>query len=296
MRISSGRALTGALIGAMCVATAAGATGPAPAAEETNGQLDTVVVSSRKIVENVQDVPIAIQAFDARKLEQDHLADIAGIARMTPSLNFQVGLLPSDTRPAIRGILAERGRPNVAILVDGVDATTDSAFVAGGGILANLRFVDVDRVEIVEGPQNVLYGRSAISGAIDYVTKRPGRNFEAEVSADGARFGTYELKGAMSAPLNDSTSVRLTAGHWSTDGWAHNPRTGGLLGDGSVTGTSLAVLFKPSETFSAFLRGQYSKEHYGPAPRTFASSVLPNGNTNTAVGGELLPVPGRPAN
>lgn len=282
------RTLAATLLGTACAA--------ALAAEDQTGQLETVVVGSRKIVENIQDVPIAIQAFDSRKLEQEHLADIAGIARMTPTLNFQIGLLPSDTRPAIRGVLAERGRPNVAILVDGVDATTDSAFVAGGGVLANLRFVDVDRVEIVEGPQNVLYGRSAMSGAINYITKRPGQQFEAEVSADGARFGTYELKASMSAPLNESTAVRLTAGHWSTDGWAHNPRTGGLLGDGSVTGTSLALSFKPSEKFSAFVRGQFSKEHYGPAPRTFASSVLPNGNLNTAVGGVLLPVPGRPAN
>jgi iron complex outermembrane recepter protein len=261
-------------------------------AQESAAGLETVTVTARKQVENLQEVPIAITAFSAEAIERKGLANIADVARLTPGLTFDVGLVPNDTRPALRGLQALRGRPNVAMLVDGVDVTSETSFVAGGGTLLNLRLVDVERIEVVKGPQNVLYGRSAMSGAINYISKRPDFDGAADAAIEIGSEGTYGVKGSVSGALiDDVLAVRLQANSWSTDGWAQNPNTGGELGEGDVKGIALSGIWKPAENFDAYARVSYSEEEYGPAPRTYISAADPAGLPNTAQGGVLLPDP-----
>ena len=86
---------------------------------------------------------------------------------------FDNGFSQQDTRITLRGLSPVRGRQNVAVLQDGVDLSSENLTIAGGTALINPRLFDMERVEVVKGPQSALYGRSAFAGAINYVSKKP---------------------------------------------------------------------------------------------------------------------------
>ena len=250
-----------------------------------------IIVSARKRDENLQDVPIAINVLSAAAIDRKGIDGPGDVANQTPGLTFDVGLVPSDTRISIRGLQATRGRPNVAILIDGVDSSSENFGVAGGGILANLRLVDVERIEVVKGPQTVLYGRSAFAGAINYISKRPGDKFEGSLSGMGGRFGTYEIKGAVGGPIGEGLGARINFGYFNNDGDYTNPVTGGRLNAGEVYGGALGLQYK-GESFKAYARVQYSKEKYSERAQVLLRSVDPiTGAVRTQDGGVLLQSP-----
>ena len=88
--------------------------------------LEEVVVTARRREESLQDVPIAIDTLDSARIEQFNVQSTADVARYTPALTFDVSALPQDTRPSIRGVNAARGRPNVGILIDFVDVSSEA--------------------------------------------------------------------------------------------------------------------------------------------------------------------------
>jgi iron complex outermembrane recepter protein len=267
-------------------ATPALAQAPADTSAEAN--VGEIIVTARKREESVQDVPISINVLGEAAIARKGIDSVGDVANQTPGLTFDVGLVPSDTRISIRGLQATRGRPNVAILVDGIDTSSENFGVAGGGLLANLRLVDVERIEVVKGPQTVLYGRSAFAGAINYISKRPGDEFEGSLSAMGGKFGTYELKGAIGAPIGEGLGVRVNAGYYNTDGDYKNPVTGGGLNGAEVWGGALALQYK-GESFKAYARVQYSNEQYSERATVLLRSVDPiTGAVRTQDGGALL--------
>ena len=250
-----------------------------------------IIVTARKREENLEDVPIAISVINAAAIERKGIDGPGDVASQTPGLTFDVGLVPSDTRISIRGLQATRGRPNVAILIDGVDSSSENFGVAGGGVLANLRLVDVERIEVVKGPQTVLYGRSAFAGAINYISKRPGDEFESSLSGMGGSYGTYEIKGAVGGPIGDGLGARINFGYFNNDGDYTNPNTGGRLNAGEVYGGALGLQYK-GDSFKAYARVQYSKEKYSERAAVMLRSVDPiTGAVRTQDGGVLLQSP-----
>jgi iron complex outermembrane receptor protein len=259
--------------------------------EAGEGNYGEIIVSARKRDENLQDVPIAINVLSAAAIDRKGIDGPDDVANQTPGLTFDVGLVPSDTRISIRGLQATRGRPNVAILIDGVDTSSENFGVAGGGILANLRLVDVERIEVVKGPQTVLYGRSAFAGAINYISKRPGDELEGSLSGMGGSFGTYEIKGAVGGPIGEGLGARINFGYFNNDGNYTNPVTGGKLNAGEVYGGALGLQYK-GDTFKAYARVQYSKERYSERAQVLLRSVDPvTGAVRTQDGGVLLQSP-----
>jgi outer membrane receptor protein involved in Fe transport len=147
---------------------ALGAVTSVPALAETSvsGGLDEVVVQARKVAENLQEVPLSISVFTAQDIARQNLSSNEDIARLDPSVIFDYGASLQDTRIVIRGLSPTRGRVNSAVLIDGIDITSESIQFAGGGLLATGKLFDLQQVEIVKGPQAALYGRSAFAGAI----------------------------------------------------------------------------------------------------------------------------------
>lgn len=235
--------------------------------------LEEVLVTARKKVENLQQTPLAVQAISAAQIAQFNITDTKDVARYIPSLTFDVGVLPNDTRPSIRGVNTTRGRPNTAILVDFIDVSSESLTVAGGGMTANMRLLDLERVEVVKGPSTALYGRSAFSGAINYISKRPTEEFTAEIRADIDEHGTQDYRGMVSGPLTDTLAARLNLSSYQTDGWYDNPITGGDLGDADSWGGALAFQWQPNDNFVAYVRAEYSDDKYSPRAQSFHTSV-----------------------
>ena len=234
--------------------------------------LEEIVVTARKREENLQDVALSITAVNAAELERLNVASISDVASLDSSLIFERGYGATDTRITIRGLSPTRGRNNVAVLVDGIDITSESIAVAGGSLLATSRLVDIERVEIVKGPQSALYGRSAFAGAIQYVTKDPSQTNEAAIRGDIGDYGRQTLSASLSGPVNDSLGLRFNGAYWNEDGIYRNVTTGNTVGGGDGWGAALTGKWQPADAFSVKARVEYTDDSYAQAAQALIRS------------------------
>ncbi|MEO8224402.1 MAG: TonB-dependent receptor, partial [Gammaproteobacteria bacterium] len=246
------------------------------AAEPILAQVTEVIVTTRKREENLQDVPIAVSVLGAEQIERQGITDLNDVAQLTPSVQFDTAFGPQDTRVTIRGLSNTRGRSNVAFLVDGIDVTTENVISAGSGLLANKRLLtDVERIEIVKGPQSALYGRAAFAGAISYVTKEPGDEFEGQLRLDAADYGRLQLDGGFGGPVIPGVlGLRVTGVTWSEDGYYTNSVSGKDVGGGRGHAGALTGVYTPTAALKIKARVEYSNEDYAPT-----ATVPIRGNT-----------------
>jgi len=239
-------------------------------------QIEEVVVTTRRRAENLQDVPLAVSALTAEQIERQGLRGLADITKLDPSVQFDTSFGPQDTRITVRGLSNTRGRSNVAFLVDGIDVTTENSITAGSGLLANKRLLnDVERIEVVKGPQSALFGRAAFAGAISYVTKDPGDEFEGVLKADFGDYGRRQVDAAVGGPVIDGVlGLRATGVYWDQDGYYQNSVSGNDVGGGDGFGTALTALFTPADSIRIKARVEYSEDEYNAPP-----TVRINGDT-----------------
>ena len=248
------------------VAGAVGSTLTIPVlAQETIG-LEEVVVTARKRQENLQDVSLSITAIPAAELEQLGVRDIDDVSRLDASLIYDKGYSATDNRISIRGLSPSRGRVNVAVLVDGIDTSSESIAFGGGSLLATSKLLDLQAVEVIKGPQSALYGRSAFAGAVQYVTKDPSRDPEASLRGEYGDYGRYELSTTLSGPVSDTLGLRFNGLYWSQDGIYRNQVTGSKVGDGEGWGAALTGKWQPTDNFDAKARLEFTDDHFGQFP------------------------------
>lgn len=232
--------------------------------------VEEIVVTTRKRAESLQEVPLSITAFTADSLERKGLSSIGDVARLTAGLQVDQGTFPQDVRVTIRGLAPTRGRNNVALLLDGVDVSSESVQSAGGSLLINNRLFDLERVEIVKGPQSALYGRSAFAGAINYVTKKPTNEWEGKFSLNGGQRNQVEASFGLYGPVvEDKFLIGINASAWNFDGFYDNATTGGDLGDSDGYGFALSSVWNASEDVSLTSRIEYTDDHLGNSPFAF---------------------------
>lgn len=235
--------------------------------------IEEIVVSTRKRSENLQEVPLVIKAFQAETLQRKGLDDITDIARLTAGVQVDQGTFPQDVRITIRGLAPSRGRSNVALLLDGVDVSSESVQSAGGSLLLNNRLFDLERVEIVKGPQSALYGRSAFAGAVNYVTKKPTNEWEGRVNVEVGQRNDLEGSVGLYGPLiEDKLLVGLNAAAWNFDGFHDNSVTGEDLADSDGFGVALSSILNLNEDISFTTRVEYTDDHIGQSAFTFVGT------------------------
>ncbi|MCB2050147.1 MAG: TonB-dependent receptor [Novosphingobium sp.] len=190
--------------------------GDQASATSDEGGLAEIVVTAQKRSESVQKVPISIAAFDTSKLTSSGISDTKMLQSVVPGLvATNTGSLTSfylrgvGTRFAFAGL-----EPSVATYIDDryVSRANASAF----------EFADVERIEVLKGPQGVLYGRNATGGAIRVITKDVSDHLEGEVSAGYGNYNAWHMSGTVSAPLTDDFGVRVSALVKKRDGFADN--------------------------------------------------------------------------
>lgn len=248
-------------------------------------QVEEIIVSTRKRAENLQEIPLVIKAFTADNLERKGLDSIEDIARLTAGVIVDQGTFPQDVRIVIRGLSPTRGRPNVALLLDGVDVSSESVQSGGGSLLINPRLFDMERVEVVKGPQSALYGRSAFAGAINYVTKKPTNEWETKVAVEAGERGMLEGRLGVYGPIiEDKLLIGINASAWNFDGFHDNSVTGADLGDSDGVGFALSSIINFSENVTLTTRAEYTDDHLGQAPFTFVGQ-----NTQLPIPAEAFP-------
>lgn len=258
-------------------------------------QIEEIVVTARKKEESLKEVPVAIEAITAEDIARKGITDIAKLAEQSASIKFDQGSSRGDTRLSIRGLSPTRGRQNAAILVDGVDISSEAVSTSGGSILVNQRLLAVQNIEIVKGPQSALWGRSAFNGAINFVTKDPPDELQGSTSVDLNAEDQYLVSADVGGPIfGDKLGFYLNGGWWDRDGFYENSITGNNIGWDDGYGASLKLKSDFGNGFT--LEGRVSYEHYeqGQSPEAYlgfntvteqpATAFLPNPDTDIPEG------------
>ena len=178
--------------------------------------IEEITVTARKKSENLQDVPISVNVITGETIDRMGIKDLRDVVKMDASLIFDKGFAPADIRVVVRGIDNGRGRPVVATIIDGADISSEALSTAGASMLISPRLIDIERIEIVKGPQVALYGRTAFAGAIQYVTKGASEEPELKATIDVAEGGFQETRFSYSGPVTDTLGIRVTlwTGAW----------------------------------------------------------------------------------
>jgi outer membrane receptor protein involved in Fe transport len=235
------------------LATAATST---PAAE-----LGEIVVTSRKVEERLQDIPLSVSAFRSEDLEERNARDIYDLANFTPGFSFErvnrYGVQGGVSRPVIRGMSNILGEGNASVFVDGV--------LFSDSILA-FPFDIVERIEIIKGPQAAQFGRATFSGAINMITKKGSNEADGKVSVRGAQYGDFEVNALARGPIvEDKLFFMAHARYYTFDGMYTNRLDQQKLGAEESWNVNGSLEWRPTDSFSAIVNAGYSKDDDGHA-------------------------------
>ncbi len=229
----------------------------APQEREADG-LAEVVVTARKAAESLQDVPISVEAFTAERLEQIGARNAFDIVALTPNLVIEQRSTRDD-RPAIRGI----GNTDIDPTKRVVSFFVDGAPVLGA--ISRLPLGDVERVEVLRGPQSTQFGRATFAGAINYVLKKPTDELRASLEAEAAEFSSYRAALNVSGPLQqDVLGLRFGASTSEYGGEHINVFSGRRYGAEKNRAASVGLVFTPHEQFDAQVSFLYSLDDNAP--------------------------------
>ncbi len=209
------------------------ATAQGDSKKQAHQSLEEVIVTARKREESIQDTPVSVTPFSAAELEQRGFTGLEDIAAATPGFTFEGFITGSHGNAVIRGLAQQFTTArvqNVSFFIDGVYLQRQS--------MLNLGMVDMQRVEVVKGPQNALYGRNAFAGAVNYVTLKPRAEFEGYVNATVGSDERQDLRVSVNGPIgfNDRLLGKFTYGVSRYDG--HTPNDHPLADDGPSSDSS----------------------------------------------------------
>ena len=226
-----------------------------------DGMLEEIIVTARKREESVQDIPIAVSAFTADDIRELGLLSVDDIALYTPGFSFQSGFGRNAgiDRPAVRG---QTTIVNGIANVKAVSTFVDGVYV--GGLVSSVDLANIERVEIIKGPQSAQYGRGTYAGAINYVTRRPTDEFDGEVSLGAAEHESYDMSAWASGPLvADRAYYRVSASFRQYGGEYVNTVTNEEIGDQETMNVAAKLFLTPSENFEATLSLAYQETDDG---------------------------------
>ena len=224
-----------------------------PQGEETAGQsattmIDTIIITARQRDERLQDVPESIAVLTAETLEAARVDSVQKVTLFVPNVNLFTPQNPGTSFLSIRGVGQIRlAEPPVAMAIDGVLLTTSYQLTQ--------ELFDIERVEVLKGPQGALYGRNAIGGAINITTRAPGNEFEGKVSAEFGNGEDWRLLGSATLPLiEDKLSIRISGSYQNFDGVIENEFLGTTVDYKENVSFRTRALATPNDRLSIDLR------------------------------------------
>ncbi len=271
------------LAGAMLL-TATPALSQTAASTNEGEVLEDIIVTATRSSQSLSKIGASVTAISADALGAGGITEIRSLAAAVP--NLSIGDQFGVNRAFIRGIgltsidLGADGA--VAFLQDGAAIARPAAQLSG--------FYDIDRVEVLRGPQGTLYGRGATAGAINLITKRPTAELEGYGRATYGNYNAVMLEGAVSGPVaGDKIMVRVAGKYDRRDGYGVNQFTGNDIDNRDAWAIRGSVLFAPSSDLDILVSGEYFKEddnnyafHY------FGPTVAPENQLGSILGGETI--------
>ena len=257
----------------------------APVFAQESDTIEEVIVMATKREQTLAEVPLAVSVVDSRTIEQAQINDMVDLQGMVPSLRVTQLQTTGNTNFVIRGFGNGANNPgiepSVGVFVDGVYRSRSAAALAD---LPNLQ-----RIEVLRGPQSTLFGKNASAGVINIVTATP--NMDAYSGSASVTFGNYNLwilKGDISGPISDTLGFSLSVSSNDRNGYFKNLETGSEINERNRWGVRGQLLWLPTDNFSLRLIADYDKIN----EKCCGVANLFNGPTGFAiglVGGDLVP-------
>jgi iron complex outermembrane receptor protein len=234
-------------------------------AQSEDGIAD-IVVTARKREENLQNTPISISAVSSEALDAQGVTSILKVQDFTPNLTFKN--IPSNSGVAsnaavyIRGIgqsdFAPGVDPGVGIYVDGV--------YQGRSVGGVFDMIDIDRVEVLRGPQGTLFGRNTIGGAVSITTAKPTDEFHGKADLKIGTDDRVNVRGMINMPLAETLFLKVSGGVFSQDGYVNAPNLGTKLGNQNTHTARGVLLWKAAPNLEVMLSGDFMRDKSNGAP------------------------------
>jgi len=239
--------------------------------------IDEVVVTAQKREQAVSDVSIAINAFTSEDMRVMRIEDPTDIAQLVSNMDIKGTLGGVNPAITLRGVglndFNANNNPSVGVYIDEVFQSSPA--------MLNTRMFDIERVEVLKGPQGTLYGRNATGGAINIINKKPTQEFDAYFMGGVGNYDTYEIQGAVGGGFSDTVAGRLSVNYQNQGESYHDNRmTGSDFGDLESTSARAQLSFDPSDTFSGNFSLTYGKTEGTNTPFAIFGLLDPNNPVN----------------
>lgn len=307
--MKSGRLiLIGGLLAGACMSTVAIAAQPVPeagagteASASSDVHVEEIIVTAQRRETNLQETPIAITALSGGALDARGVKNIGNLENFAPNLQINQGRPDGGGSTAaitIRGVGQNDAQfpndPGVGLYIDGVYSARSY-----GGLIGLL---DVERIEVLRGPQGTLFGRNTIGGAVNIVTTPPSQEFNGHINLLYGSYNRFEAKASINAPLiADKLAMRLSAAFTRADGLGEQILTGRPMANENRKVVRLALRATPSDDVTIDLVADYTHQRQNPSAGKMLTAVpsttgLIEGLFNPVIAGIENPQIGLPAN
>jgi iron complex outermembrane receptor protein len=224
--------------------------------QEDGAVLEEVIITARRYEESLKDAPVAVAVFDQDLLNSNRITRVDDILGYTPGGTFE-SFSKMQPVASLRGFIAPT--PGAASSEASIQIVVDNVVIARDFMKSPPLF-DLQRVEVMRGPQGTAFGRNASVGLIHFVNNRPSQESSAKITGTIGTDERYEVDGHINRALSDTTSFRLSFNHDQEDGQTESISTGEGLDGTQNTAIRGSLLFEPSENFSAYLKLEYSED------------------------------------
>lgn len=247
------------LTAASAIALMAGM-GPASAQGANTGGLEEVIVTARKVSENLQQSPVAVTAFSQKDIESRDLSNLSDVASIAPNVNFGIGGdgsgSASNAVVFIRGLGTQDFSPTndgkVGVYIDGVYLART--------IGAVLDAADAQQVQVLNGPQGTLFGRNTIGGAVVLTTADPGDEYSVRIRGTAGKYHRGDILGTVDLPLTDTVSARITGIYKTRNGYVDRPDNLPSTQDVDEKGGRIKIVWTPADRYKLTVIGDVVKE------------------------------------
>lgn len=238
------------------------------------GALQEITITARKREESLQDTPLSVTAFSSESIERQHIDRLDDIATATPNMMFDYSTGFSGSTSAAGIYMRGIGQIDFTLTTEpGVGVYLDGVYIAQSmGSVLNL--IDIERVEVLRGPQGTLFGRNTIGGAVNVISKLPDDRLHGDLAITGGGYERFDVRGTLNVPLTDSLYAKLSATSLNQDGFldAPNALNGHDLGDVNQDAARLVLRFAPEGRFEAHLAADYSRQRENGVPNVLVST------------------------
>ncbi len=238
---------------------------------ESSEHLDEVVVTSENRSVSAQKVPITMDLVSGGLLKKSGTVDLIQLQSLAPGLNIVQNTVFNQIN--VRGIGSNDGSAELSD--QAVTIGVDGEYI-NRPIALNASLFDLERVEVLKGPQGTLYGRNATGGAINIIANKPKQNKEADFSATYGNYNTIKFQGAVNMPLGKKAAVRAAGLYSKHDGYRDGGDLVGRIDNGNFWATRLGLSLNPTDKLSAYFAWEYNKTNQ-QAPSQYGVSL--SGNT-----------------